>query len=168
MDFELIEKSVRRTHTESGTGANDDAVLLVLYKHVLKGLTELSNEVLKPLGLTQVSFLTLMVLRAAPNNAVNPSFLCEVSGESRANMTRIGDDLVTKGLIQRVPSEADRRRLVISLTPAGMRLIRRLLPSLWQRLTPTFACFDAGEKKLLAKLLKRQLAAINTSLAAET
>ena len=164
MEFDLIESAVRRTHAEVGTGAGDEAVLLVLYKHVLKGLMDMSSDVLKPIGLSQVGFLTLMVLRAAPGKAVNPSLLCEISGESRANMTRIGDELVGKGLIRRVPSEADRRRLVISLTPAGLRLIRRLLPRIWQRLMPAFGCFDAGEKKLLTSLLKKQLLAVNANL----
>ena len=123
-------------------------------------LVELSNGVLKPMGLSQVSFTTLMVLRAAGSHAVNPSLLCEATGESRANMTRIADDLAEKGLIQRVPSAADRRRLDLTLTADGQRLIRRLLPRLWQRLTPAFQCFDASEKKLLSTLLKRQLKSI--------
>lgn len=163
MEFQQIESAI--LNGRLATGANsEDVVLFVLYKHVFKGLMELSNEVLKPAGLSQVSFMTLMALRTAPDNALNPSLLCEISGESRANMTRIGNELVGKGLIQRVPSVADRRRLVLSLTPAGQRLIRRLLPRLWGRLTPAFDVFSAAEKNLLTALLKRQLGVVEAIL----
>jgi MarR family 2-MHQ and catechol resistance regulon transcriptional repressor len=47
---------------------------------------------------------------------------------SGGNITHVVDNLEDHGLAQRARSSADRRVIVVSLTPAGEALIRRLLP----------------------------------------
>ncbi|MHB8698276.1 MAG: MarR family transcriptional regulator [Sulfuricaulis sp.] len=137
-----------------------EVILSRLYFHIAKALREVANQVLKPFDLNYVSFSTLMMLFGSLNDVVNPSKLCGVTGETRTNMTRIVDDLVTRGFIKRRPSAEDRRRVVLTLTPKGEALVKKILPRLWEKQIKIYDCFEHEEEKLLEKLLKQQLASI--------
>lgn len=137
-----------------------EVILSRLYFHIAKALRDVANQVLKPFDLNYVSFSTLMMLFGTPNTAVNPSKLCDVTGETRTNMTRIVDDLVARGFIKRRPSAEDRRRVVLTLTSKGEVLVKKILPRLWEKQIKIYGHFGDEEKKMLEGLLKRQLASI--------
>jgi len=157
---EQLEEFLRRIHGKDDSARYQMALMFRLYVHIVKGLTEMSAEVLREFDLTPVSFSVLMMLHGSTNHALNPSLACEVTGESRANMTRIGDDLLARGLIERLPSAEDRRRLVLSITTAGVRLVQKILPRLFDRVGPAFADLSAAETKTMLAMLKRQLRAV--------
>lgn len=165
MDFQQIEDAIYLLHGPADAAHAADVVLLRLYVHIEKGLSEIGNELFKSFGLNPVSFAALMMLYGTRPKALNPSLVCEITGESRANMTRISDELVAQGLIQRQTSEQDRRRFALTITPAGARLVRKLLPLLKQRMAPAFACFDREEKTRLHALLRKQLLAVEQARA---
>jgi MarR family transcriptional repressor of emrRAB len=160
MDFQQIEDAIYLLHGPADAAHAADVVLMRLYVHIEKGLSEISNEIFKSFGLNPVSFTALMMLYGTRPEPLNPSLVCEITGESRANMTRISDDLVALGLIQRETSEQDRRRFALTITPAGTRLVRKVLPLLKKRVTPAFAGFDQKEKTRLHALLRKQLLAV--------
>ena len=160
--FAEVEEGICRLARRLPELPKQEVILSRLYLHIAKALREVANQVLKPFDLNYVSFSTLMMAFGSPNNAVNPSKLCDVTGESRTNMTRIMDDLVARGFIKRRPSAEDRRRVVLTLTPKGEGLVKKILPRLWEKQTRIYGHFGANEKKLLEELLKRQLAAIES------
>lgn len=137
-----------------------EVILSRLYFHIAKALRDVANQVLRPFNLNYVSFSTLMMLFGSPNDAVNPSKLCDVTGETRTNMTRIVDDLVARGFIKRRASAKDRRRVVLTLTPKGEALVKKILPRLWEKQIKIYERFGDEEEKMLEGLLKRQLASI--------
>ncbi len=49
--------------------------------------------------------------------------LAEPLGVSTATASRMVETLVQRGLIERTPGEADRRRVAIALSPAGQRML---------------------------------------------
>ena len=155
-----LEEFLHRIHGKADSAQYQAALIFRLYVHIVKGLTEISSEVLRDFDLTPVSFSVLMMLHGAREHALNPSLVCEVTGESRANMTRISDDLLSRGLIERVHSDDDRRRLVLTITTAGVRLVQKVLPRLNDRSGALFADFSAAETRTMVGLLKRQLRAI--------
>lgn len=155
-----LEEFLHRIHGKGDSAQYQAALIFRLYVHIVKGLTEISSEVLRDFDLTPVSFSVLMMLHGAREHALNPSLVCEVTGESRANMTRISDDLLSRGLIERIHSEDDRRRLVLTITTAGVRLVQKVLPRLHERSGALFADFSAAETRTMVGLLKRQLRAI--------
>jgi len=155
-----LEEFLRRIHGKDESARYQFALMFRLYVHIVKGLTEMSAEVLREFELTPVSFSVLMMLHGSSHHAMNPSLACEMTGESRANMTRIGDDLLARGLIERLPSDEDRRRLVLSITAAGVRLVQKVLPRMYDRIGPAFADFNGAETKSMLTMLKRQLRAI--------
>lgn len=51
---------------------------------------------------------------------MNPSVLADTLGYTRPRMTRILDSLVAKGFVERKNDENDRRKVLVSATPAGV------------------------------------------------
>lgn len=90
--------------------------------------------------LTVDQWVVLEQLSAGPKSQVQ---VVEAVYKDPPTVTRIVDVLCRKGLAQRRPDEADRRRFSLHLTGAGTELLRRLQPVVvevrargWQGLTP--------------------------------
>jgi MarR family transcriptional regulator, negative regulator of the multidrug operon emrRAB len=161
--FSEVEEGICRLIKRLPELPKQEVILTRLYLHVAKALRDVANQVLRPFELNYVSFSTLMMLFGSCDNAINPSKLCDVTGESRTNMTRIVDDLVARGYIKRHPSTDDRRRVVLTLTAKGEDLVRKILPPLWEEQIKIYRRFGADEKKTLEALLKKQLTAIEAA-----
>ena len=135
-----------------------DVLIKHLLKHIDTRMGSLLKEALREHDLNHVSFTALLMLYNAQADSINPSVLSAATGESRANVTRICDELLKKGLLTRAPSQEDRRRIDLKLALAGEAEIERLLPLMRTKLSILFSCFDNQEKKELETLLKRLLA----------
>jgi MarR family transcriptional repressor of emrRAB len=158
--FASIEQGIARVSARMPHLPRQDVTLLRLNLHVARKLSDALNETLRPFQLSHVGLTTLMMLYGSEHGEVNPSMLCSSTGETRTNMTRIADDLVARGLVERRHSSDDRRRVVLILTSSGEALIKRMLPALWKRIGRALAGFSAGDKALLESLLKRELVGI--------
>jgi MarR family transcriptional repressor of emrRAB len=110
---------------------------------------------LKPHGLNDSDFRTLMMLYSRPTGSATPSELCGYAQQGATNMTRIANVLVKAGLITRAPSAEDRRRIVLSITAAGRRLVRKILPPLFPSVHGAFASISAADKRTLERLLRQ-------------
>lgn len=117
-------------------------------------LAELERN-LKPFGLNDSDFRTLMMIYASPTGSASPSELCEYAQQGATNMTRIANVLVKAGLITRAPSAEDRRRIVLSITAAGKRMVRKILPPLFPHVHGAFASLSASDKRTLDRLLRQ-------------
>ncbi|MBV1776762.1 MarR family transcriptional regulator [Burkholderiaceae bacterium DAT-1] len=155
--FVPVEKRIAQVCTRLPEPEFRNVVLKHLVKHINDLMVTDANHIFRKNGLNHVSFSALLMLYRAELETINPSGLSEVTGESRANVTRICDDLVAKGLLIRDPNPEDRRRIDLRLAPAGAELMEALLPHMRDRLCKAFACFSDEEKVLLEGLLKRLL-----------
>jgi len=110
---------------------------------------------LQPYGLNESDFRTLMMIYSSPNGSASPSELCEYAHQGATNMTRIANALVKAGLITRAASAEDRRRIVLSITAAGKRMVRKILPPLFPTALGAFASLTANDKRTLDRLLRQ-------------
>ena len=156
--FALIESSIARVAKRVSGAPVQDIVLVRLIKHLSAQLGSHVGRIVRPVGLNEVGFRTLMMLYANADG-VHPSELSEASSETRTNTTRICDELERKGLLRRRPSVEDRRKVVLELTRRGKNLIERVLPRVWQGLETFSQALSTTEKKELERLLKK-LAAV--------
>ena len=165
-NFCAIEEGIERIARKLKTPAyaREDVVLMRLVTSMARHYDEIVSHVIRPQRLNHVMFKTLLMAFGSPSNELNPSRLSAVTGESRANMTRICDELCERGLIVRHASESDRRRVVISITPAGERMVRKMLPKISIPLQRAHALPSAEEKRQLEMLLKKQLAGLEAVL----
>ncbi|GGP25506.1 MarR family transcriptional regulator [Silvimonas amylolytica] len=140
-------------------GSNRQAVLLkMLLQHVAGGFNSRMNQVLREYGLNRISFLALIMLVSSQGKPLNPSDLAEATGESRANVTRICDELVAKELLSREPNPEDRRRIDLYLAPHGDELVKELLPKIQDYAFVAFQVLSEGERDQLESILKKLLA----------
>lgn len=116
---------------------------------------------LKPYGMNDSDFRTLMMIYCAPGGRASPGELCDAAQQGATNMTRIANVLVKLGFVTRAASVEDRRRVELSITPAGRKFARKVLPGLFPRVHGAFASLSATEKKTLAHLLRRVAANID-------
>ncbi len=110
---------------------------------------------LKPYGLNDSDFRTLMMIYSSPSGSASPTELCEYAQQGATNMTRIANVLVKAGLITRASSAEDRRRVVLSITATGKRLVRKILPPLFPQVLGAFASLSASDKRTLDRLLRQ-------------
>lgn len=106
--------------------------------------------------LTPGKYSALTELLAQSGHVLSPSELADRLGITRPSITSLIDGLVAQGLVRRRPARGDRRRMTISLTPAGRKLLTDLLPGQFASMT-SLVHFDSqaqrsGFRKALADM----------------
>ena len=144
-----------------------EAVTLIrLSYHVFLSLDDRLEQHFARHRLSTSSWVVLMMMYCAPDRRVNPSELSAAVIQSRTHMTRVADDLVAKRLIRRTPSPTDRRRVELTLTQSGLKLVEKLLPTTWAAYQSALSVFSEKEQIQLQSLLQRWLAHLNAGEAA--
>jgi MarR family transcriptional repressor of emrRAB len=135
----------------------EPAMLVRLVKHIHKLVHDDANAALKPFGITHPEYNLLMMIYGTRDGAMTPSELSDAAGEKSANITRLTNQLCEKGLIDRAGSDADRRKVVLTLTAAGQALIEQFLPAIVRLLDRQTRQLTAQDQATLESLLKKML-----------
>lgn len=110
---------------------------------------------LRLLGLSSSAFNALMALRNTPDGTLEPRDLSARLLVSRPSVTGLLDTLQGKDLITRRPHDRDRRRVLVTLTPAGHALLERYLPAHYARQKALLGGLTPEEMATLVTLLRR-------------
>lgn len=138
-----------------------EIILSRLYFHVFKLINENQNQRLSEFGLNSTSWFALIMIYSTPENAINPCNLSYDMVSSRTNITRLSDELVDKGWVERHASGEDRRKIVLSLTEKGRALVEAVLPVQWLHYRDLWSGFDAAELEQFEGLLRKLLARVD-------
>lgn len=125
--------------------------------HIQKSMRDLTNAALKKYDLVDASYMVLAVLYGAEDEMSTASALGTACHEKPANLTRVCNDLETRGLILRGSRPGDRRSVMISLTEQGRELIAAALPDVCQQSTLAYEGFTPAELQQLEQMFLRQL-----------
>lgn len=115
--------------------------------------TEAISQVVKEKDLTVQQFNVLRILRGRHGK---PASLQDVSKDmlhANSNTTRVIDKLVSKGLVQRIQSPSDRRQIELTITDAGLELLKQLDGKV-----------DKKENELVMNLTDKQMSGLIESL----
>ena len=82
-----------------------ETVMVRLIRISVVGLGQFFEPVFREIGLSENSFHVLCLLMASDRNRASPSTLSEMVGTSRANMTRILDELEGGGFVSRASED---------------------------------------------------------------
>lgn len=95
---------------------------------VLEAITERA-------GISLADYLVLAVVRRSPAHRSAPTAICEVLGRTTGGMSLTLDRLEAAGWVRRKVDRSDRRRVVVELSAAGLRLATRVNDALheWER-----------------------------------
>jgi MarR family transcriptional regulator, negative regulator of the multidrug operon emrRAB len=153
--FELIEANLQNLKARMPDLPASSILLCRLLLHVGREMAVMFEQQIRPFGLAEAEFRVLTTLFSQPDGVAHPSDLCVRASQSPANMSRISDALVSRGLITRVSSLHDRRRMVLRITEEGETFVRQLLPKLFAPLREMLKDFPETDQRQMTSLLKR-------------
>ena len=159
--FDQTERRVAFTCERYPAFPREPAVLVRLVKHLYKRIHANACGLLKAHGISPPEYEILMMLYGTPGQCITPTEVAEAASEKPANITRLTDNLCGKGLLLRSASPEDRRKITLTLQPAGIALIERMLPEVCTFLDAETAGLDEAEQLQLETLLKKMLAGID-------
>jgi DNA-binding MarR family transcriptional regulator len=114
---------------------------------------ERSMEAFEASGLNPQHYGVLLLLEEKPPET--QAAIADSLGYDRSHLVGLLDELEEQGLVERKRDTADRRRHLVSLTPAGKETLGQLR-SIMRRLEKDFlAPLDAAERQALHTLLLR-------------
>lgn len=122
-----------------------------LYRAANAARSHLTNSVLRKHDLTWTGFLVLWLVWIW--DSMETRRVAESVGISKATLTGVTNTLVARGLVERVPSDVDRRLVELRLTDAGQQLMTELFPE-----------FNKAEAELVEHLQTDDLATLTNSL----
>lgn len=105
--------------------------------------------------LTPQLFQALDVLHEFPDSTMrdfSDRMFCDAS-----NSTGLIDRLEERGLAERRVSASDRRAKVVRLTPAGMRLFKKVDDAVWVDAPPAIAKLSAADQRTLREIVDRAI-----------
>ncbi|PPT97801.1 MarR family transcriptional regulator [Xanthomonas arboricola pv. arracaciae] len=160
--FDPTSSRVDHTCVRYPAFPREPAVLVRLIKHLYKRLHTQGCVLLKPYGISPPEYEILMMLYGTPEQAITPTEVAEAASEKPANITRLTDQLCEKGLIARGSSPDDRRKIMLTLQPAGLALINSLLPDACTLLNAETSSISDAEQVRLEKLLRKLLDGVDS------
>lgn len=104
--------------------ADPGLIARVLRLNMLAG--RLLERLTSSAGIASADYLVLGVLRQSPEHRSSPTRICALLGRSTGGMTLTIDRLEAAGWLTRVPDPHDRRRVIVSLSPAGLTISTRI------------------------------------------
>lgn len=134
--------------TEAGS---DDVEAVMLAARVLVGLSAQSVAAVEhQVTLPQLRLLVMVASR----DELNLGSVAAGLGVHPSNATRAVDRLVKAGLLDRRDDPADRRNLLLALTPAGHRLVDRVMDDRRAAIADILGRMPASRRRSLAGVLR--------------
>lgn len=116
------------TKVDPLTSAEED-FWRALMRIVLSLPRRLDNDLLRTVGITANEYTTLMCLSEAPGRELRMADLANAAALSASRMTRLVDDLQSRGLVTKRASATDGRGNVAKLAPAGLAKLKTAWPA---------------------------------------
>jgi DNA-binding MarR family transcriptional regulator len=122
----------------------------------------LADRRLRAYGLSAGARQVLAVLDG-DGGSLSPTTIADRLIITTASMTSLLDTLQRRGLVQRAPDVEDRRRVVVTITAEGRRIIRSLLPEMLALQDEVAADLSPGDRAELVRLLSALRAGITAA-----
>ena len=139
----MTESRSKGTAAERGKPQTDDYRALASFRYALRQFLEFSGSAAKSVGLTPQQHQALLSIIGAPEGqAVTVGFLAERLLLKHHSTVELVDRLVELELLTRQPDAADRRKVLLNLTPKAKRLLTKLSAAHIEelrRIRPVFA-----------------------------
>jgi DNA-binding MarR family transcriptional regulator len=114
----------------------------------------LDSDLIRGAGLTASEYTTIMHLSEAPNRELRMADLATATDLSASRMTRLVDDLQSRGLVTKTASSSDARGNVAKLTARGSAKLKSAWPVHLASVRRRFLdCIDNGAVAGVAKAL---------------
>jgi DNA-binding MarR family transcriptional regulator len=126
---------------------------LIALRRILRATELYARDLAHAVGLTPAQLRVLQIV--AGKSSATPKALATQMGVSQATVTVLVDKLLANGLVQRVPSEEDRRQINVLVTPQGRDRLVDAPDALQQIYVSAFARLADWEQAQLVSSLER-------------
>jgi DNA-binding MarR family transcriptional regulator len=136
------------THISDGDGPGDDVRRIMdALRRLVRSLRVFSRQAEAHTGLSAAQLF-------AEHQPLSVNELAERTFTHQSSVSVVVTRLVEQGLVRRMPSPRDRRRMELSLEPAGRTALRRVPRSVQDRLIAGMQAMPASRRRELAHLLE--------------
>jgi DNA-binding MarR family transcriptional regulator len=139
----MIDSRSKGAAAERGKPQTADYRVLANFRYALRQFLEFSGSAAKSVGLTPQQHQAMLAIIGAPDGkAVTVGYLAERLLLKHHSTVELVDRLVEIDLLTRQPDAADRRKVLLSLTPKAKRLLTKLSAAHIEelrRIRPVFA-----------------------------
>lgn len=126
---------------------------LIALRRILRATELFARDLAQAVGLSPAQLRVLQIV--AERRSVTPKALAGQMGVSQATVTALVDKLVARGMVERIPSEQDRRQTNIMATQLGSAHLENAPDALQQRYVAAFARLRDWEQAQLVASLER-------------
>ncbi|WP_020526469.1 MarR family winged helix-turn-helix transcriptional regulator [Flexithrix dorotheae] len=110
---------------------------------------------LKEFGITEPQYNVLLILKTANGKPLTVQEILEGMVQRSSNVTRIIDKLLAKGYVNRCECCTNRRKMDITITEEGIKLLRKLNKKVNTIHKPMMENLGEQELKLLNQLISK-------------
>lgn len=135
---------------DSNTRMDDSLIAL---RRILRATELYARDLAHAVGLTPAQLRVLQIVDE--RDSVTPKALSTQMGVSQATVSALVDKLVAQGLVERVPSNQDRRQINVTVTVDGRARMERAPDALQQRYARAFLGLAEWEQAQLVATLER-------------
>ncbi|ALP43214.1 MarR family winged helix-turn-helix transcriptional regulator [Aeromonas schubertii] len=135
--------------------------LLVALRQIIRAIDLHSKRLIKEAGLTAPQLFLLKGVEQLGNASMRQ--LADHTNMSQATATTIMDRLESRGLVVRLRSDSDKRKVHASLTEAGRTLLSDAPTPLQESFIQRFQSLEEWEQTLLLSSLQRVSSMMNAS-----
>lgn len=128
---------------------------------VTERLSSKLNESLKAYGINENLWFAVMAVYVSPNSEILPSRLSDLMDLTRTSATRLSDEMVERGWVERHINQQDRRQIVLKLTSEGESFIRKIWPKISDNGDNVWDVFTEEDYTQLHQLLSKLLTRLN-------
>jgi DNA-binding MarR family transcriptional regulator len=139
------------THTSNGLASEPTRRIMDSIRRVVHGLRVSSRQAEQRVGLSGAQLFVLQRLGLADSLSINE--LAERTSTHQSSVSVVVRRLVERKLVQRMINPRDKRRVELSLTPAGRKLARRSPNAAQDRLLQAVRQLPPSERRQLSELL---------------
>ncbi len=127
--------------------------LLIALRQILRATDLQSKRLAREAGVSTAQLLTMQVIDEEPGIAVGA--VAKSLNLTQATTTAVVKSLEERGLVRRKRDTQDRRRVLVSLTAAGRRALKRAPQALQDVLRQRFELLEGWEQLALVASLQR-------------
>ena len=131
------------------------ALTLSLLKKTVQTYDLYQEKILKIHDLTPSQFVVLYKLHQASHSPLVLGDLAAILSITQGTLTGLVKRLEIKKLVQRIPQENDRRKVVLALTPTGETIAQNLINLYFTQQSQDLNDMDSAELDLLRVLLHK-------------
>lgn len=114
----------------------------------------INTRLLKPYGLSPQQFNIMRILRGQYPNPASVTLLQDRMMDKMSNASRLVEKLRTKGYVDRISSESDRRKCDVYITDAGLDVLKKL-DLVFDNQHKEFEILTHDEAKIVNELLDK-------------